>query len=234
MLGERSQTQKVKEYTDWFSVCDSLEKASPQGQKSDPGVGGRDWPQSAMKKLLGVMGIFYIIVVVVIIGLYMFVRTLLTIKLNVVNFTVYKANLKTWPLNTLEKKKKNLLIADAEENVSSVSATVSLHLEVKHFAFQLFPSFACLLITPLGRPLFLTALAELPQQRFCFQALLPSFQYRRRQNFSARKILREFGWQTRDFTNKSFREVILSNKSQFVMHILRTVFNLVLTVIKYS
>lgn len=42
MLGERSQTQKVQEYTDWFCLCDSLEKARPQGQKSDPGLGGGD------------------------------------------------------------------------------------------------------------------------------------------------------------------------------------------------
>lgn len=36
----KSQTQKVTEYTDWFCLCDNLEKAGPQGQKSDPGVGG--------------------------------------------------------------------------------------------------------------------------------------------------------------------------------------------------
>lgn len=92
MPGEWSQTQKVTGYTDWFCLCNNLEKAGPRGQKSDPGVaGGRDWPQSAMRKLSMMMEIFYILVVVVIIGLYVFVRTLLTIKLNMVNFTVCKA-----------------------------------------------------------------------------------------------------------------------------------------------
>lgn len=41
MPGERSQTQKVTEYADWFYLCHSLEEAGPQGQKSDPGVGGK-------------------------------------------------------------------------------------------------------------------------------------------------------------------------------------------------